>query len=243
MEKTVLIIEDEEPIRRLVAAYLEREGFRVFQAADGLAGWQLFEAERPLVVVLDLMLPGIDGLELCRRIRATSSDPYVIMLTARVEEMDRVVGLEVGADDYVTKPFSPRELVARVRAAMRRLRPPLPPASTEDHQPALRASHGWQGHAGLVLDKDGRRVFVDGEERLLTALEFGLLETFSRHPGIALTREQLIRQVWGYDFPGEARLVDVHVAQLRKKLGPRGRHWICTVRGVGYRFDVEEPVS
>ncbi len=234
MTATIAIIEDDPQIRRVVEGYLTQAGYRVLSAGDGLAGLALVQQEKPALVVLDLMLPGMDGLEICRRLRA-SSDPalanaYIIMLTARVEETDRVVGLELGADDYVTKPFSPRELVARIRAALRRLGRPEQSAPTQ----VLQAGE-------LRLDPVYRTVTLAGQPVELTATEFELLHHFMRHPGRPFTRAQLL-DVTQDDAVGDVsayqRTIDVHVKNIRQKLGDSGRNsrFIETVHGVGYRF-------
>ncbi len=219
----ILVVDDEDAIRELVGTYLRDEGFVVHEAADGEAALEAFGRERPDLVVLDLRLPGVDGLEVLRQIRATSAT-YVIVLTARAEEVDKLIGLELGADDYVTKPFSPRELVARVRAVLRRGREP-------DADEAMRFD-------ALTVDVGRREVRVDGELVETTALEFDLLATLAGAPGRVFTRRQLIEQVWGWDFYGDERVVDVHVRNLRKTLGdpadaPR---FMGTVRGVGYKL-------
>ncbi len=218
---TVLIVEDEEAIRELVAFHLETAGFRVQQAADGEEGLRLALEASPDLVVLDLMLPGLDGVSVLRALRRQSRVP-VVMLTARTEEADRVRGLELGADDYVGKPFSPRELVARIRAVLRRTDPP-----TE------RLAAG-----GVEIDISAHRCFVEGLERELTLTEFGLLQALMERPGQVLTREMLLERVWGYDYYGDARTVDVHVRHLREKVEVEPSHprLIETVRGVGYRF-------
>jgi len=224
----ILVVDDEKPIVQTIQAYLEREGFTVYTAFDGSTALKAVRAYRPDLVVLDIMLPGLDGLEVLRQIR-TFSDVYVIMLTARTEEPDRIVGLTMGADDYMTKPFSPRELVARVKAVLRRQR-----ANTTDLPLRFRR---------LQIDYAARKVWKDGEEVNLTPLEFDLLYTLARHHGRALSREQLIESVWGYDYFGDDRVVDVHIGHLRKKIEdkPAQPTLIVTVRGVGYRFE-DEPV-
>lgn len=216
----VLVVDDEQPIRELVRGYMAREGFTVVTAEDGVQALELLRADEPDVVVLDLMLPGLDGIEVCRRLR-TFSDAYVLMLTARDEEIDRIVGLSIGADDYMTKPFSPRELVARVKALLRRPRgaPPVVPP-------------------GLGLDLGRRRASVDGSPTELTFLEFELLAALARDPGIVVSRQQLLDRVWGADFVGDDHLLDVHIGKLRRKLGddPAAPRFIQTVRGVGFRL-------
>ncbi len=223
---TVLVVDDEAPLVDLVGSYLRREGFRVLAAGDGAEALRLARAERPDVVVLDLMLPGIDGVEVCRRLRLFS-DAYVVMLTARTEEVDRIVGLSVGADDYVTKPFSPRELVARIRAMLRR------PRSTPsaDDGPAPRS------FGSLTIDEARHEVTRDGQPVPLTAREFVLLAVLAAHPGRVFTREQLLERVWGDEYYDD-HVVDVHVANLRKKIeaDPARPRYVETVRGVGYRF-------
>ncbi len=222
----ILVIDDEQSILDLVTAYLRREGYEVHKAMDGPDGLKAARAYKPDLIVLDIMLPGMDGIELLTHLRR-ESDVYVIMLTAKSEETDKIVGLSVGADDYLTKPFSPRELVARVKAALRRLRDDVGPA--EGTTMAFRH---------VRIDAGSRQVWVDGESVELTSTEFDLLKTLAEHRGLVLSREQLLQQVWGYDFYGEERVVDVHIGHIRQKLGD-GR-FIVTVRGVGYRFEDEE---
>jgi DNA-binding response OmpR family regulator len=225
----VLVVDDEQRLRDLVRGYLEHEGFQVLAAADGNAALDLARQHAPDVVVLDLMLPGLDGLEVCRRLR-TFSDAYVIMLTAKAEEIDRIVGLEVGADDYLTKPFSPRELIARVRAMLRRPRHGAAPAMA-DMRPPRRFGH-------LTIDQERHEVRLKDQPVALTALEYALLTTLAAHPGRVFTRDRLLEQVWGTDYFGDDHVVDVHIANLRKKLGddPAAPDFIETVRGAGYRF-------
>ena len=222
----VLVVDDEPPIIDLVRGYLEREGYAVLAAADGPAAVAAVRADRPDVVILDLMLPGLDGIEVCRQIR-TFSDAYVLMLTARSEEIDRVVGLSVGADDYLVKPFSPRELVARVRALLRRPRTAAGTAAGAAPLPAA-----------LALDVARHEVRVDGRPIELTATEFGILAELARDPGIVVGRPAMLEAVWGPDFFGDDHLVDVHVANLRRKLGddPERPRFVETVRGVGHRL-------
>ncbi len=217
----VLVVEDEDAIRELVAFHLESEGFTVLQAPDGEQGVALARSEEVQLVVLDLMLPKLDGVAVLREIRRQSRVP-VIMLTARTEEADRVRGLELGADDYMGKPFSPRELVTRVKAVLRRTEPPID-----------RLSAG-----GVTLDLTAHRCYVEDREVSLTLTEFGLLQSLMERPGQVLTREVLLEKVWGYDFYGDARTVDVHVRHLREKVEaePSQPHLVETVRGVGYRF-------
>jgi DNA-binding response OmpR family regulator len=221
---TVVVVDDEPHIADLVGMYLEREGFRVLQAATGEAGLEAFRTHRPRLVVLDVGLPDIDGLELCKRIRQSSQVP-VIFLTARADEVDRVLGLELGGDDYVTKPFSASELVARVKAVLRRVDGPAAPEVIQ----AGRAT----------IDAGRREVRVDDTPIELTTKEFDLLRFLAERPGLALSRQQILDGAWGHDWFGDARTVDVHIAQVRKKLGDAVD--ITTVRSVGYRL--ESPAS
>jgi two-component system alkaline phosphatase synthesis response regulator PhoP len=221
----ILVIDDEQSILDLARAYLEPEGYQVLTATDGNSGYDLARSLQPDLVVLDIMLPGMDGIELLARLRR-ESDVYVILLTARTEETDKIVGLSVGADDYVTKPFSPRELVARIKAALRRLQ-----------GDAAATGGDLLAFARLRLDPAARRVWLDGREVVLTAIEFDLLAALAENAGRVLSREQLLQQVWGYDYYGDDRVVDVHVGHIRQKLG--GEELIATVRGVGYRFEDE----
>jgi DNA-binding response OmpR family regulator len=220
---TILVVDDEPNIADLVELYLRRDGYRVVKAANGEDGLRAVEAHRPRLVVLDVGLPDIDGLEVCRRLRATSSMP-VIFLTARDTEVDRVLGLELGADDYVTKPFSPAELVARVKAVLRR-------------------AEGGTAAAEIVqvgnvaIDAGRREVRVDGDPVAFTTKEFDLLRFLADRSGRALSRQQILDGVWGYDWFGDIRTVDVHIAQVRKKVDAGVR--IATVRGVGYRLDAK----
>ncbi len=223
-QHTVLVVEDEEDILELVAYNLERAGMRVLKARNGVEAMALLLREKPALVVLDIMLPQMDGKEVCRRIRQgehTRSIP-VVMLTALTEEVDRVVGFELGADDYVTKPFSPKELVLRVQAILRRFQEPG--AGKEP----LR-------FPGLLIDPEGFRVEAEGQELGLTATEFRLLYQLASNVGKVLSREVLLDRVWGYSYEGYARTVDTHVRRLRQKLGP-ARDRIETLRGLGYRF-------
>jgi DNA-binding response OmpR family regulator len=228
----VLVVDDEPPIVDLLAGYLEREGWTVASAADGLAALDAVHAHDPDVVILDVMLPGIDGVEVCRRLR-TFSDAYVLMLTARGEEIDRIVGLTVGADDYIVKPFSPREVVARVKAFQRRPRSRTASAAASALAPA----------PGLELDEGRRTVRVDGALVELTALEFNLLAAIAREPGIVVARVALMGAVWGPGYDGDDHLLDVHVANVRRKLGddPAAPRFVETVRGVGFRLREHAP--
>ena len=225
-EQTILVVDDEEAIAEAVRARLESEGYRVVVAYDGPQAIKLHAEHRPDLVVLDLMLPGMDGLEVCQVIQRNSWTP-VLMLTARTEEADKVTGFAVGADDYLTKPFSLRELAARVKAILRRL----------ERMKAERDT-GPIERNGLAIDPNRRRVSVDGEEIGLTPLEFEILLALARDPGVVLSRDQLMDKVWGYrDYAG-GRVVDSHVARIRRKLGEDGNEprFIRTVHGVGYAF-------
>ena len=221
---TVLVVDDETPLRELIRAYLEREGYTVHEAPNGREALTLMSQVQPDVVVLDLMLPEIDGIEVCRRVRATS-DVYIIMLTARADEVDRVVGLEVGADDYLTKPFSPRELVARVRALLRRARAPQSPSKVLKFD-------------DLTIDVEGHELRMAGEEIAVTSTEFRLVVLLATTPGRLFTRAQLLEQVWGGSYYGDDHVVDVHIANARRKLkeDPTNPRFIETVRGAGYRW-------
>lgn len=232
----ILIIEDEESIWSLVKSYLEREGFQVEVAIEGKAGLEMARHHKPDLIVLDLMLPGIDGLEICRILRAESS-VYILMLTARTDEVDRVVGLTIGADDYVTKPFSPRELVARVKAALRRQHQQLDNTS---HNPVAELSPQPKHleFAALLIEPEARKVWMDRQLLDLTRTEFDLLLTLAQMPNRVFSREKLLETVWGYDYFGDERVVDVHIGQLRKKLeAAGGGQLVKTVWGVGYRFE------
>jgi DNA-binding response OmpR family regulator len=217
----ILVVDDEPPIVELVRGYLERDGYEVLVAADGPSAIQSARAVGPDVIILDLMLPGLDGIEVCRQVR-TFSDAYILMLTARAEEVDRIVGLSVGADDYLVKPFSPRELVARVKALLRR-----PRTSVAATLPA-----------GLEIDEARHQVRIDGTLVELTATEFGILAALARDPGVVVSRSALLDRVWGPAFVGDDHLVDVHVANLRRKLvdDPAAPRFVETVRAVGYRL-------
>ena len=225
MAGTILVVDDEKNIVQLARLYLNKEGFRVEAAYDGAQALEKAKTLRPDLVILDIMMPELDGLSVCRELRKTSNVPIVI-LTARSDDVDRIVGLELGADDYVTKPFNPRELVARVKAVLRR-------ASHEpSSQPVLEAD-------GLRLDTASREVTVEGQAVGLRAKEFDLLAAFLRHPGIVLDRERLLQLVWGTDYYGDTRTIDVHVAWLREKLARAKRVKIQTVWGVGYKLVVD----
>ena len=224
----ILVIDDEPSITNLVSAYLKPEGYEVFTAADGNAGLKAARAFKPDLIILDLMLPGIDGIELLSRLRR-ESDVYIIMLTARTDETDKIVGLSVGADDYVTKPFSPRELVARVKAALRRINAVTSPS----------AERSVLSFKRVKMDVGAHTVMVDENPIELTSLEFELLKALAENRGRVLSREQLLEKVWGAEYFGEMRVVDVHLGHVRQKLGDEAL--IATVRGVGYRFE-DEPL-
>ena len=219
----VVVVDDDEHIRELASLYLAKEGFDVTCAVDGVSAVTTIRSVSPSLVVLDLMLPGMSGFDVCKEIRTTSNVP-IIMLTARDEDVDKIVGLEIGADDYLTKPFNPRELVARVKAILRRAEVGAAPATT-----------GVIQVAALCIDKQRREVTAAGQELVLRTKEFDLLATLAENAGIVLTREQLLDRVWGYNFYGETRTVDVHVQHVRAKLAGTGLG-IATVRGVGYKL-------
>jgi two-component system alkaline phosphatase synthesis response regulator PhoP len=227
----ILVVDDEQSILNLVTAYLRQEGYEVYTAMDGPGGLKAARAFKPDLIVLDVMLPGMDGIELLTQLRR-ESEVYVIMLTAKSEETDKIIGLSVGADDYLTKPFSPRELVARVKAALRR--------------------YGQKGETGesrvlafkhIRINVSARQVWKDDQAVELTAIEFDLLHALAEHRGRVLSREQLLERVWGHDFYGEERVIDVHLGHIRKKVeaDPANPELIITVRGVGYRFE-DEPL-
>jgi DNA-binding response OmpR family regulator len=223
----ILIVEDERKTAEAIGLYLEHEGFRTSRAGDGAAALEIVALERPDLVVLDLMLPRVDGLEVCRRLRADYGALPILMLTARASEDDVLKGLEIGADDYVTKPFSPRTLVARVRALLRR-------------SAGGRAADRGIVHGALALDPASHRVTLGGRERALTPREFRLLAVFMAAPGRAFTRDELVARAFGDEYEGFDRTVDVHVAHLRRKIedDPAAPRRIVTVFGVGYRYEV-----
>lgn len=220
----ILVIDDEPSITKLVEAYLKPEGYDVHVATDGPSGLKAARALKPDIIVLDVMLPGMDGIELLSRLRR-ESEVYVILLTARTEETDKIVGLSVGADDYMTKPFSPRELTARVKAALRRIQ----------IGKGKESELGVMSFRHLRIDVGARQVTVNDHPVELTAIEFDLLRTLAENRGRVLTRAQLLEKVWGGEYFGEIRVVDVHLGHIRQKLGEPD--FIQTVRGVGYRFD------
>jgi DNA-binding response OmpR family regulator len=232
----VLVVDDEQALATVIASYLEREGFAVDLAHDGPSAVAAAREHRPDLVVLDVMLPGFDGVEVCRQVRGFS-DAYIIMLTARDEEVDKVVGLSVGADDYLVKPFSPRELIARVRAMLRRPRSVTGPADEADPAPESEPL----AVGGLLVDTVAHRASLDGEPVDLTRTEFDLLATLAARPRAAFTRRQLIDAVWGPEWYGDEHVVDVHIGHLRRKLGDDAANpaHIRTVRGVGYGMAAE----
>jgi DNA-binding response OmpR family regulator len=232
---TALVVDDDETVGDVVAAYLERAGMAVLRASDGIDALTLAAVRRPDIVVLDLMLPGIDGLEVCRRLRRSAPELPIVMLTALGEEDDRIRGLEVGADDYLTKPFSPRELVLRVQSVLRRAG-----SGSSGGSPEVGGLPDVSVDGDLELDRRARRVRREGRELGLTVREFDLLSWFLAHPGSAVRREDLMREVWGWDY-GDASTVTVHVSRLREKVEPLPSEprRLITVFGVGYRWDAE----
>ena len=219
----VLVVDDDQNVLELVKLYGEREGFDVIGVSNGELVLPAFDRENPDVVILDIMLPGVDGLTLCRNLREIRMIP-IIMLTAKGEEADRVLGLEMGADDYVSKPFSPRELIARIKAVLRRTQP-------------LDMATNWKlKYPGLEIQADTRRVLVDGEEIEVTPREFDLLYYLAQNPRKVFSRDKLLTAVWGYDYFGDQRTVDVHIRRLRTKLTPLPHEYLTTVWGVGYQF-------
>lgn len=220
----ILLIDDEPSIHTVVTAYLKAEGYEFLSAMDGPSGLNAARTFKPDVIVLDVMLPGMDGIELLSNLRR-ESNVYVILLTARSEETDKIVGLSVGADDYLTKPFSPRELIARIKATLRRMQSTNNPSDTTS---TLVFSH-------IRMDPAERRVWMAEQLIDLTAVEFDLLFALAQHPGLVFSREQLLEKAWGYDYFGDTRVVDVHIGHIRQKLG--SEQFIETIRGVGYRFE------
>jgi two-component system alkaline phosphatase synthesis response regulator PhoP len=218
----ILVIDDEPGILTVVTAYLRSEGYDYRTASDGVEGLKAIHTYQPDLIILDVMLPGMDGLEVLSQLRR-ESNAFVIMLTARAEETDKLVGLTVGADDYLTKPFSPRELMARIKAALRRYQ-----------KPAMDMDRKIYTFNQVRIDSGSRKVWIDDKELDLTSLEFNLLVTFAEHHGLVLSREQLLEKVWGYDYFGDLRVVDVHIGHLRQKMG---ENFFETVRGMGYRFE------
>ncbi len=223
MKQRILVVDDEVPIQELIKFNLEQAGFDVEVAGDGIQAIEMFERNKPDLIVLDLMLPGKDGYDVCKAIRKTSNTP-IIMLTAKETELERVLGLELGADDYITKPFSPLELVARIKAVLRR-------SSGQEDDDIDEFQVG-----SIFMKVDTREVKVKGELIELTRKEFDLLHIFLLNVGKVLTREFLLQKVWGYEYEGETRTVDVHIRHLRRKLGPEGEERIETIHGVGYKL-------
>jgi len=240
MVAKILIIEDEANIAQLIRLYLEQAGYSVLTAGDGVAGLELHAREHPDLVILDLMLPALDGMEVTRRIRAWASTP-ILMLTARNEEEDRIAGLELGADDYLVKPFSPREVVSRVKAILRRVAP-VAPAGAQGNGGEMPNARDELRFPGLVITIPARRVEVNGQRVTLTVKEFDLLVTLASAPERVFSRESLLNQVWGYTYLGDGRTVDVHIGTLRKKIEaqPDAPQYIKTVWGVGYKFTLED---
>jgi two-component system alkaline phosphatase synthesis response regulator PhoP len=232
MTQKILVVDDEKSIVRLVTYNLEKEGFITYKAYDGEEALQLIRDEKPDLVLLDIMLPRVDGLEVCRRVRQEGIPVAVIMVTAKDQEIDTVLGLELGADDYITKPFSPRELLARVKAVLRR---------TTAREEPLKKEGIKMG--ALVIDSARYEVTVNGKPVELTPKEFELLDFLARNAGRVMTRDSLLNHLWGYTFAGDTRIVDVHVSHLRDKIeeNPKKPVYIKTIRGVGYKFT--EPVS
>ena len=229
MTETILVVDDEQRIIDLARMYLEQDGYRVKSATDGARGHRQILQDKPSLVVLDLMLPSMDGWEVCRRVRAESDVP-IIMLTARSDDIDKIVGLELGADDYLTKPFNPRELVARIKAILRRT-----DRISRDDKAVKPTVVG-----NLRIDPQRRSVEVAGEPVALRMKEFDLLQTLAENQGMVFSRDKLLNAVWGYEFAGETRTVDVHIAHLRHKLRGMDAN-IVTVWGVGYKLDDHEP--
>jgi DNA-binding response OmpR family regulator len=233
----ILIIEDESNIAQVLRLYLEQAGYQVLTASDGVTGLELHAREHPDLLILDLMLPALDGMEVCRRIRAWANTP-ILMLTARQGEEDRITGLDMGADDYLVKPFSPREVVSRVKAILRRSSTPAADASEGNGGAEAENPHEHLRFEDLSINIPARRVEVGDQTITLTAKEFDLLLTLASSPDRVFTREVLLNQVWGYSYLGDGRTVDVHVGTLRKKLEAAcsNPHYIQTVWGVGYKF-------
>lgn len=220
----IAVIDDEPKIRELLRVYLEKEGYVVVEASDGIAALEVVENQKPNLVILDIMLPGKDGLEVCKKIRQTSMLP-ILMLTAKGEEIDKVIGLELGADDYLVKPFSPRELMARVKALLRRSQ-----CATQEKD-LLKID-------GLEIDVAARKVTVSGTEIFLTPKEFELIQYLTQNKGQVISRERILEKIWGYNYFGDLRTVDTHVKNLREKLGADYSQYLKTVWGIGYKFEV-----
>ncbi len=231
MAEQILVVEDEQAIAAFIHTALEREGFGVRLAGDGAEALAQVQADRPDLILLDLMLPGMDGFEVCRQVRQREAYIPIVMLTARSDDVDKIVGLELGADDYITKPFNARELIARVRAVLRLARRSGAAASRDRIQVGQ-----------VTIDRAGRTVTVAGQAVELAPKEFDLLAALARERGRVFGREMLLERVWGYDYMGESRTVDVHIQRLRRKIEPDPAHprYLLTVRGVGYKFAAEE---
>lgn len=234
MGSKILVVDDEETILKLVSYNLEKEGFQVITASDGSGAWEKIQKEMPGLIILDVMLPGMDGFTLCRRLRQENVTTPVLMLTAKGEEADKVLGLEFGADDYMTKPFSPRELTARVKAILRR---------TKEKDPCFSEKYNERLEFGELVILPGRyEVMLDGKQLFLTPKEFELLVFLARNQGLVLDREYILKKVWGYDFYGDTRVVDVHISHLREKIerNPSRPRFVKTIRGVGYKFQAPD---
>ncbi len=227
----VLVADDDDNVLDIIRLYFEKQQITLITAHDGEEAVSLIDTESPDIVILDVMMPNMDGYEACREIRKKSDVP-IIMLTAKGEEFDRVLGLELGADDYVTKPFSPRELIARIKAIFRRIQPRRQSDEENENEETILQ------YNGLSVNLERREVLVDHEKRILKPREFDLLVHLMKSPGMVFTREQLLEQVWGYDFIGDIRTVDVHVKKLREKLHSSKEDYIQTIWGVGYKFEV-----
>jgi two-component system response regulator ResD len=227
----VLVADDDPNVREIIRLYFEKQQIQMIEAQDGLDALEKVEREQPDIIILDVMMPRMDGYEACREMIKKYDIP-IIMLTAKGEEFDRVLGLELGADDYVTKPFSPRELTARIKAIFRRMQPRKPSGDEEPGKQSL-------DFGKLAIFPERREVIVNGEKVNFRPKEFDLLVHLAKSPGSVYTREQLLEHVWGYDFMGDIRTVDVHVKKVREKLGPLGGDYVQTVWGVGYKFEVE----
>ena len=224
--ETILLVDDEANIIQLCRLYLEREGYQVIEEGDGIRAVERVIADHPALMVLDIMLPGMDGIEVCKRLRAQMNTVPILMLTARDEDIDKIIGLEMGADDYMTKPFNPRELVARVKAILRRLVDPIP------HQHTTKLEIG-----DLEIDPGSREVHCNGVALDLRTQEFEVLMVLAQHKGLVLSRDQLLNLAWGFDFFGQTRTVDVHIAQIRRKISASSVR-IETITGIGYKLVV-----
>jgi two-component system, OmpR family, response regulator ResD len=235
MSFKVLVADDDPNVCDIIRLYFEQQQIRLVEANDGLSALEMVEKEAPDIVILDVMMPRMDGYEACREILKKYDIP-IIFLTAKEEEFDRVLGLELGADDYVTKPFSPRELVARIKAIFRRMQPRQQPSDEE----AARTDFEFDG---LSIHPERREVLVNGEKATFRPKEFDLLVQLAKNPGTVYTREQLLELVWGYDFLGDMRTVDVHIKKIRQKLQPLDNEYVQTVWGVGYKFEGHKPCA